>query len=446
MYLDISDGTTTVVLSGTAPVRGCTYFPATAQMSGGAWQAVTESAEVNLTGTAAAVRAAVNTIEKLLQAAALRQQTGAGARVFVNYKPVDGDSVAYRSELLDGRVVWSTNPGLRHLEWTTPTVQIAVIWTRAHWWEGAEVELPLLANAQASATGGRTINSDPSIGNWVQIDAAQVVGALPAPLRVQLTNTSGGSLNYRKLFMAVNAESDPANLVNFLQGEARLSGGTTVADATASGGNVLGFVVTASPTTFAWTLPAADMQRTKGRRFRILARFVGTSGQLYVTPQYRTGTGVVLWQGDELALGTVYESWQDLGVMPLPPGGFGTPYAAGQLALVMRGASVGELDIIQLTPLDSYRYLELPATGVAVANNGAIVHDGTEGLLYALVSSVRTPLPSSFGAPLMLKPDKPHRIQFLAQIYTGLTAGEGEAPIAPTFSARLYYRPRRLTV
>ena len=41
--LALTDGTTTVTLSGTSPVRGCTYFPQTAQYRNGEWQQVNDT-------------------------------------------------------------------------------------------------------------------------------------------------------------------------------------------------------------------------------------------------------------------------------------------------------------------------------------------------------------------------------------------------------------------
>jgi hypothetical protein len=72
--LGLTDGTTTISLSGTSPVRGCTFWPQTAQYRNGEWQPVTEQAEVNLTGTAAAIRSTINSIETLLQQAILRRE------------------------------------------------------------------------------------------------------------------------------------------------------------------------------------------------------------------------------------------------------------------------------------------------------------------------------------------------------------------------------------
>ncbi len=449
MLLQLTDGTTTVTLSGTAPVRGATYFPATPQRSaGGEWQDVTETAEVNMTGTAAAIRATINSVELLLLAAQRRRDTGAGERVFVLYKPVDADSTAYRSEVLDGRVVWSTNPGLRHLEWTTPTVQVAVIWTRAPWWESTtEVEATISATSQAAATGGRTVTNNPATGNWIQAAAAQITGVLPTPARLYLANNTGSSKIYRKIFVGNNVYSDPGNFAHYMQAEGRLSGGTVTANAAASGGSQLDFTLSNSTATFVWTLPAADLQRSKGRRFRLLARFSGTIGALYVKPQVRNSAGLVLWQGDELALSSlVYESWEDLGIVPLPPGGYAAGAEAMQLALVFRGSALVQLDVIQLTALDSYRHIDIAPSGVTANNGAALVVDDNEGLAYVLTGSNWQPMPVSYSAPLLLYPGVINRLYILHEINAQQTAGAGDAAIGLTLSARVFYRPRRLTV
>lgn len=446
MYLDITDGTTTVVLSGTSPVLGCTYFPDTAQYRNGAWQPVTESAEVNLRGTATAIRATVSSIARLLQQADDRQKTGVGPRVFVNYKPVDADSTAYRAEVLEGgRPVWSTNPGLRRLGDTNPTVQIAVIWTRAPGWDGAETEISISANGQAAATGGRTVYNNPANGNWVQMAAAQVAGDMPTPVRIQLTNTTGGAIYYNKLFLAVNSFSDPANLVHYLQAEAATGAPVVANDATCSGSgsNWLSIGAPGGPT-FLYTLPAADLQRTRGRRFRLLGRFSGIVGNdLYVKPSIRDAAGTVtLWTGDEMSCGldsgTLVGTWRDFGVIPLPPGGYNSAYGALTLALTWRGtANPVYLDVLQLSPLDSYR--SIYAATPSIANNAAIVFDGIEGMTYSVTSSARAPIANAYNAPLMLQPNTLQRIYVLHETGTG-------AQIGNTFSVQVYYRPRRLVV
>jgi hypothetical protein len=439
--LAITDGTTTVSLSGTSPVLGCTFFPQTSQYRNGEWQPVTEDAEVNLRGTAAAIRSTVASIEMLLQAAIRRQETGVGDKVYVTFAPLS--ETAYRSEITDGRVVWSTDPGLRRLGDTNPTVRIDVIWTRAPGWDGDLTQISLSANGQAASTSARTLTNDPANGNWVQMAAAQVTGDMPTPVMLELTNTSGGSRAYRKLVVNVNAGSDPANLVHYLQAEAAVSGGSSSADAACSGGNKWSVTLSTTPTTYQWTLPQADMQRTKGRRARITARVVSISGATYVRPKILDSAGAqVLWTGDELYLGSLTDTvLLDLGIVPLPPGGYGATYAAHRLGLEMRssGAPTDVFDVFQLTMLDAYLYADL--NSISVANNAALVLDGVEGRNYISASSVWTPLATSFGGPLLLQPNTLQRIHVLYEI--AATAG---VPITSTLGVRAYFRPRRLTV
>ena len=438
--LAITDGTTTVSLSGTSPVLGATYFPGTSQYRNGEWQPVTEDAEVNLRGTAAAIRSTVASIEMLLQAAIRRQETGVGDKVYVTFAPLS--ETAYRSEITDGRVVWSTDPGLRRLGDTNPTVRIDVIWTRAPGWDGDLTQISLSANGQSASTSARTITNDPANGNWVQMAAAQVTGDMPTPLMLELTNTSGGAQAYSKLFVNINAYSDPANLVHYLQGEAVVSGGTPTANGACSGGNYLAIAVVPTPATYQWTLPAADMQRTKGRRARITARTIRVQGAMYVKPSMLDGTGAqTLWTGDEIAIPSTStdDRLLDFGIVPLPPGGYGATYAAHRLGLTFRGASSVDLDVLQLTMLDAYRYAEL--NSISVANNAALVLDDIEGRNYISASSVWTPLATSFGGPLLLRPNSLQRIHVLYEI--AATAG---VPITGTFGTKAYFRPRRLTV
>jgi hypothetical protein len=441
--LSLTDGTTTISLSGTSPVLGATYFVGTSQYRNGEWQPVTEDAEVNLRGTAAAIRSTVASIEMLLQAAIRRQETGVGDRVYVTFAPLS--ETAYRSEITDGRVVWSTDPGLRRLGDTNPTVRIDVIWTRAPGWDGDLTQISLSANGQAASTSARTLTNDPANGNWVQMAAAQVTGDMPTPVMLELTNTSGGSRAYRKLFVNVNAFSDPANLVHYLQGEAVVSGGSASADGGSSGGNLLTITASTTATTYQWTLPAADMQRTKGRRARILARVTSVADEIYVRPKILDGGGAqVLWSGDEMVVPytSSNDTLQDFGIVPLPPGGYGASYAAHRLGLEIRVSAGGpgiELDVMQLTMLDAYRYAEL--NSISVANNAALVLDGVEERNYISASSVWTPLATSFGGPLLLQPNTLQRIHVLYEI--AATAG---VPITSTLGVRAYFRPRRLTV
>ena len=436
--LRLTDGTTTVTLTS-SPWLGATYTPEAAEFG---VTEVTETAVCVIEGSAATIRAAVNAIELLLHDAWQRDRVQ-NARLYVEYRPLDSDSY-FRSVVVGGSVQWSSNPAKRRLSASTNTVELAITWTRRNWWEGDEAELQLSTSNAAAATGGRTIYNHDDSGtghdNWVQIAAAQVTGDLPGACRVQLANSVGSARSYRKLFLGVNAYSDPGNLTHMLEAESASGGGTVTSDANCSNSSRLDIAPSSSTITLTWSLSAAQLQRTRGRWFRLLLRVNDHSGDLRVRPQVRDASGAyTLWSGDAVVLPSQYGGIFDLGSVPLPPGGYASAYGALTLAIQFTGTSVTELDFVQLTPLDSFRYLECMGS---VANGESVVDNGYDGLAYVLSGSAYLPLVAPRGEPLMLFPGLTQRVIVLQQNLTG----NSQAPIADTFSVRVWHRPRRRTI
>lgn len=439
MPLRFTDGVTTIDLQ-TAPWLGASFFP----VAGGLDDAeVTESAVCTLEGTAAAIRAAVNALQGLL-GAAWRRRRRVNARVWVEFRPVASDSW-FRSEALDGVVNWSNNPAKRLLEGASNTVEVAVSFRRVNGWDGPEVELELSTSSQGAATGGRAILNHDDAGsghdNWVQIASAQVTGELPGPCRVQLTNTVGASRTFRKLVVALNALSDPPNFVHVIEAESRTSGGTIVSDATASNGQVVQLAHgSTTTTTLVWVLTAAQMQRSRGRSFRLLARIVGLIGSWTTVAEVRAADGLtVLWRGDVIVLPDLYGGMIDLGVLPLPPGAYSAAFGGMTLVLKFTGSGLGEIDFLQLTALDGYRVLQAL---VPCANGDALVDDGAELQAYTVSGATRTGYVVGAGAPILLYPGMTQRLMVLAE--GGMTPDTME--IAQSWSMRIWHRPRRLVV
>ncbi len=446
MNLRITDGTTTILLSGSdgtyAASYGVSYIPST-----GTGGTMTEQIDWILSSTVANIRSAVNVVERLLSDARRRRETQQGARVWLEYRPVGTDDY-YRSELFDGRVVWSSEPGERMItQATSARVRVAVLVERAPWWEGAEAELQLSTSNASAATGGRTIYNHDDSGtghdNWVQIASTQVGGVLPTPVRVELTNTIGSAQSYRKLFMATNAYGTPASFTHILEAESASGGGTPTADAACSGGNYLAIALgTGVDLSLTWTISATQLGYTLGRYFRVLARFqdnVGTSTVRMAV--YDSAGTTLLYAGETVVVTEQYGAIVDLGTVPLPPGGYTSSYTAITLVMEITGPMIAELDYLQLTPLDAYRYVEL--FGAAVANNAAIIDDGLEGITYVRTSSAAAGLASPRGEPLLVFPGKTQRMIFLHQT---IDTGNPASPITNTMSVRVYYRPRRPTV
>jgi hypothetical protein len=444
--LSVTDGTTTLALSAS----GCVltkYMPKTAEFDAATqgYKDVTEPVEFLIVDASIAlVQAKLAAIELLLQGAR-RAQNGLAPRVYLLFQ-AGSDATALRAEIVDYRLELGEDAavGLHQQR-----LECTLIVVRRFCWEWPESEIELSTSNQAAATGGRTIynHDDGGAGhdNWVQIASSQVTGAMPAACRVQIQNGIGAARTFTKIFLGLNALSDPANFTHILEGESRLSGGTIVNDGTAySNGQalyiVVGSGVTPTTATFVWTLAAGLLQRAAGRPFRMLARFVGGLGSTTITPEVRAANGAsVLWRGDPVSLPALYGGITDLGVVPLPPGGYSANYGSLTLALTFTGVAQRYLDFLQLTPMDAFALLECMAP---CANGESVVYDGIERRHYVLSGSNQLSYVAAGGGEILLLPGVTQRLILLEENGTGTNRGE----IGDAFTVRVWLRARRLTV
>ncbi len=363
-------------------------------------------------------------------------------RVFIEYKPVDGDSL-YRSECYGGRLVFSEEPGARRFGDTNPAIKVALVFERAPWWEGPEVELQLSAQGQSAATGGRTVTNN-GTNNWVQIAAAQVTGTLPGPTRVRLKNTSGSAKSYHEFYLAANAFASPSSFGGVHAGTADLTGSGSTTNATCASGNYRTFSVTTSESLLAsWLLTAAEMS-AGGRWCRLFARLFSYdyTKAVRVRPVIRDYYGLVtLWEGSQIWLPALAGAMElaDLGSLPLPPGAYTTDYAQCRLGLKMQAsaATTVSIDNVQLAPMDGYRHIS--QVGMQIANNDYVEFDEIEGRFTSIESSLRHPIHVAAGPGLYLQPNLLQQVRVLHD--EGFTS-----PIANTFSAQIWHRPRRSTI
>ena len=395
--------------------------------------------------TTAEMQGRINAIERMFVTAERRNMTGSGPRVFLHIQ-ASGESATWRGEVL---------AGLLELDKSAMSVfgqaQVKVeleVTRRAYWEDTTLRNLPLTNGNGTGATSGLNIvnHDDSGTGddNWVQIAADQVTGVLPAGVQVRLTNDIGATRTYSKIYLALNAFSDPANFTHVLEGESRASGGSVVSDAAYSNGQALSFTigsgVTPGTSTFVWTLPAATLQDAAGRPFRLLARFAGGIGTTTAYAEVRAANGTsVLWRGDSVALPDLYGGLLDMGVVPLPPGGYSTAYGALTLALTFTGIATRYLDFIQLTPMDAFVLLECMAP---CAHGEAVMYDSIEDRQYILSGSAELGYVTASGGRLLLQPGVINRLIVLQENSTGTNRGE----ISESFTALVRYRPRRLTI
>jgi hypothetical protein len=441
--LSITDGTTTLPLS-TAPAMLQHYAPKTPQLDdANQFEPVGETAELLLYGAnTAAVRTAHNALEAMLLTARRRAVSGVGPRVFLLYQPI-GDAAAWRSEVLAGEAKLGRNAMTAFGQAKMP---VSLLIERVPWWEGARAQIPLANGNGSNNTAGLTVwmredGTGTGRDNWTDIAAGAVGGVLPAPLEVHMRNTSGAGRSYAHFHLANNVFA-PA-LSHFLEGEARSNGaGAVVADAACSNGNLLRLTGVSLYCT--WALPAALLGATAGRYMRILARFRNYTGAapIYARAEVRDYYGLVTLARTpyEVRLGVEESHVQDLGLLPLPPGGFSSGWAQNTLALFLRSDSSAtvDLDYIQLTPADELCYRHIEQRGMVVAANDWIVDDGIEGLQYLIEGGANHPIYTQHTLPLHVFPGVAQRLYFLH---------DGPDTSANwTLSVKAFYRPRRLTI
>lgn len=431
--LSITDGTTTFSLS-TTNVYLQQYVPVEAQPGE---TSVTESVELTFyAASTSAMMTAIQTLQRLLDGLRRRVAWGVGPVVYLNFQP-DGDATTWRSEMIDARLEYKEDTLSVYPQAKMPAT---LVLQRATYWEGALTQIPLTNSSASSNTSGITIYNHDDSGtnhdNYVQIAAADVGGSLPAPVKLELTNNVGSTQNWKQIWLANNAFSDPANFTHILEGETQVAGGTTGSNADSSNSSYATITINTQDV-HQWTLSAALLQDAQGYDFHMLARFRSVNGTVYIRPAiYDSGGSYALWTGDETQVTITSDAIVDLGVCPLPPGGYGTAYGAQRLYWALRSASsvVVQTDFIAFFPANTFRRLRMLST---TANGVKVTDDQPEGRAYSVASSAETPNIAVSGMPLLVWPNTLQRIYVLWSYF------DLSASISTTMSVKAWYRPRR---
>lgn len=438
--LNITDGTTTLPLSTTSAMLQY-YVPQSPKMDdGGRFQPVSETVDLLLYGAnTAAVDTALNNLEAMRLTARQRRMTGAGPRVFLQYQPIGG--ALGRSEVREVEVRLGRNAMTAYGQAKLP-VQLLI--ERVPWWEEGRAQIPLTNGNGTNNTAGLTVwmRDDATAGqdNWTDIAAGAVAGVLPSPLEIQMRNLSGGARGYLNFYIANN--NFAPTLTHFVEGESRLAGvGTTVSDSTCSNGALVRLAGTSIYCL--WDLPAALLSATAGRYLRILARFPNfvSASPIYVQPELRDYYGLVTLARTPYETKLRYPNYiHDLGLLPLPPGGYSNNWAKNVLALNFRSDSSAsiDLDFLQITPADELCFRHIEQRGMVVAANDWIMDDGIEGLQYLIEGGANHGIYTEHTPPLHVFPGVAQRLYFLHD-------GSGTSANWK-LSVKVFYRPRRLTI
>lgn len=383
----------------------------------------------------------IRAIETMLDRARARLFSRRGPRIFVTVRRIDDDQ-RWRAELLQGAL---TAEGVIDDSYKG-TVQATLILQRAPVWEGEEVELPLRNySLNNPVTGGVVVPNDPAVGCWVQIDQGTISGALPAPVRLRLTNNMSTYLTLRKLRVGVNAYSNVTINPTIQAEDAILFQGYDTVASFASGGSYwTSNSFTTEDLLNQWAMPTGLTEASKGNWWWLMARAIvyTSAAPPSFRPEIWDEAGVqVLWKGVNVRPQASVLSLEmlDLGPVPIPPGGYDDSPAPVRLTLYGQSQAPGtvSIDYFYLFPMDSFRSVELSSM---VLGPGEFVEiDEIERRYYIQGETGRLSILTISGSPIQVVPNVVQRIHFLYQ-------HNFSVPISREVLAQVWYRPRRLTV
>lgn len=396
------------------------------------WSNVQESINLLMSGASAGViQTNVRAIQGLLEGARQRQNTGMGPKVYIQVE-IANEGQTWRSELLAGRLALE-NP-IQEVGFLK--VNATMTFTRRWFWEGARVQVSLESSEDNNLTVVDVYGNDdasPAATNWFEVESLATT-PIPAPAEIHITNDSGVSVDWREFFITNTVFSSPATFDPFLLGSEAASGAYyTWSD-------------TLEQVAWRWTptiLTDARLTQLAGRYYRILAAFVpGAEQGNYLRARvesYVGGLPVVQYTG-----GRVYyqgEGIIDLGVVPLPPGGYDT--LGSDIALTISvwrpDARVNfmELDFVQMTPAGFGLYQRVVQVGFSAPNGASVVFDGIENQYYYDDGGRHRAILRPRGAPILLFSGRQNRLRLLYREGSEWVAGR-------RFEISMWTRPRRL--
>jgi hypothetical protein len=429
--LQITDGTTTVTLTSTN-MKLLHYYPLASPTD------ITETAEVFFTTGSASERTDIASINRLFEQARRYQLLRIGSAVYVEYKPSASDAAYYRSEVKDGSIVIGN------------AQRASIIWTRRPYWEGPETQIPLTNESATANTSGLTVYNHDDLtanhDNYAGIVAADVIGDLPAPPRIEITNNYNSATDAGQVYIAHNVNSPPLVFDQILEGEEG-TGGTNTSDANSSGGyyKALSWAATTETDLLTWQLSAIYLKNCAGNYFRFLMRLQASLAYTDLWLRLKIlMASTTAWQS-ELVLARSGHTLQEVATLQLPPYMVGSGESMTDktyLVLSARrnagGTHTLDVDFAQLSPMDGWRNLQSIAYNTPY--QAILMDDMIRGYTYTDTAGGMFGNYYTNSSPIMLIPNKAQRLYFLHE------ASTGTAPIARTLSIKVYYRPRRSTI
>lgn len=354
---------------------------------------------------------------------------GKGARVYLLMSLLD-EATTWRSPLVGGSIEWGVD-ALR--AYSSGTMESTIILQRLNWFEQHDAETLLGTNESMTNNGASIVSlSDPG-------------GTLPAPVRVELTN-QGGSTDARNIYMSINSDAGPGTIDLTLE--------PTHTPAQWSTARTYGDGLTIVPGGPPYDIDGrhqtkvfseAELAALRGQDYFILVGLSSMTGTWHIRASVYYNGVYYLARTDGVyvtAAGIIV-----LGPVAIPPSGTGANQGLISLALNVRTptdaqSNAGSYVIkwTQLMPASTFR--RLYQTGFSIINDDKWVDDGANNRAYVYDYSAGYNIPTieASGPPLEVIPGKTSELRVVFDERTG-----GLTSTHP-FEARVYCRPRRLTL
>lgn len=402
MLLRLTDGTTTIKLhdnssAATVGIYGARYVPTESDND-----TVTETADIVFGGDQGVVLSIASDVKRILKIA----ENPDAPTVYIEYREIDSGDV-YRSPVQSGRLVWSSDPALRHFAQSTPTIEAALIITRNNYWEGPE------------ETIGNTTIRNGTTSPYNAISLTQIEGSLPTPVKVRMTNPNGVDMDTRNLYLAVDAFAG-------LTSNAHLYAGTS---------GSWGSATTHSTLLHILTLSATAITALAGKAIHVLGAFSTVSTGIYMRASlYSLFESVYESVNHGPEKYTTGEKLVDLGVLEVPK------VVTGGLVLVITvqsdSAGTANLTFAQVAPAKGAVKLSM---GYEWDASDIVTYDGPEDTAYYETGGAKHAIVRKIGGPLMVWPDRTNRLHILFDEGTDFTASRQT-------NVTVTARPRRATI
>lgn len=283
--------------------------------------------------------------------------------------------------------------------------------------------------------------------NWVSIKAADVIGDLHAPIKLQMYNSKSGADATDEFFVHHNVYSTPASLDHIYEGE-DATGATVTAtpDGTSSGGfyGSLSYTATTETKIATWAISTGELTYMAGGRFAILSRWQAAFPYTDMWLRLKVEGANSPIDTGELNIVPNTRGLQPLDVFRLPNNLMGQSALKG-VNLVLyayrnqSGAHTIPLDYLQLSPIaGDNSWLHFKSVDNGVGYEEYFTHDATERWTYRTDTSSKIIAEfSDQGGEIQLVPGTVQKLYFLTCDYNGA------AKVDQTWTVKLWYRPRR---